>query len=45
MAILPAAKDALSAATAAAYDRASIEAILHGCFGRTGLREAYVSMT
>jgi branched-chain amino acid aminotransferase len=27
------------------YDRASIEAILHGCVGRTGLREAYVSMT
>ena len=27
------------------YDRASIEAILHGCVRRTGLREAYVSMT
>lgn len=27
------------------YDRAGIEAILHGCVGRTGLRAAYVSMT
>src|SRR5579863_363692 len=27
------------------YDRAGIEAILHGCVARTGLREAYVSMT
>jgi branched-chain amino acid aminotransferase len=27
------------------YDRAGIEAILHGCVRRTGLREAYVSMT
>jgi branched-chain amino acid aminotransferase len=27
------------------HDRASIEAILHGCVRRTGLREAYVSMT
>jgi branched-chain amino acid aminotransferase len=26
-------------------DRAGIEAILHGCVRRTGLREAYVSMT
>ena len=27
------------------YDRAGIEAILHGCVRRSGLREAYVSMT
>src|SRR5580704_4345997 len=27
------------------YDRVGIEAILHGCVRRTGLREAYVSMT
>ena len=27
------------------YDRAGIEAILHGCVRRAGLREAYVSMT
>ena len=26
-------------------DRAALETILHGCVGRTGLREAYVSMT
>ncbi len=26
-------------------DRGQIEDILHGCVGRTGLREAYVSMT
>jgi branched-chain amino acid aminotransferase len=27
------------------YDRAQIEAILHGCVRRAGLRQAYVSMT
>jgi branched-chain amino acid aminotransferase len=27
------------------YDRAGIEAIVHGCVRRAGLREAYVSMT
>jgi branched-chain amino acid aminotransferase len=27
------------------HDRAALEAILHGCVGRTGLRDAYVSMT
>ena len=27
------------------YDRAEIEAILHGCVRLAGLREAYVSMT
>jgi len=27
------------------YDRAEIEAFLHGCVGHAGLREAYVSMT
>ena len=26
-------------------DRGQIEDILHGCVGRTGLRDAYVSMT
>src|SRR5262249_33687109 len=27
------------------HDRAALEDILHGCVARTGLREAYVSMT